>query len=80
MYIYVGSLMCSGKLDNGKLWNGLRLAAGVCLANADDAFAVKVYKVANLSSVHDVIDSLNPGDYFDMSFDEKGRVVHVSPF
>lgn len=76
MYIYVGKLTCSGKLDNGKDWAGLRLAAGVC-NNKGVPYAVKVYKVANDSDIHSECDFLEPGEPFTMTFDEKGRVVHV---
>lgn len=79
MYIYVGSLTCSGKLDNGKPWSGLRLAAGVFLPGSSEPYAVKVYKVSNDDEVQDTIADMEYGERFSMSFDEKGRVVHVRP-
>lgn len=72
-YEYVGSTYCSGTLDNGKEWRGLR-ACFASLRN-DIPFVVKVYKVA--PDLVDEVSDLEPGEHVRLLFDEKGRVSRV---
>lgn len=78
MYIYVGKLTCSGMLDNGKAWSGLRVACGVCKDDHSEPYVVKVFKVVNDAGVHHDIGDLAPGDKFECFFDEKGRIANVA--
>ena len=72
-YEYVGSVMCSGTLDNGEKWSGLR----VCLAllRDDKPFTLKVFKVAR--SCSDLVQDLGFLERIQVLFDEKGRIADV---
>lgn len=72
-YEYIGAVECSGTLDNGEKWSGLR----ACFASLrdDKPFAVKVFKASR--SCADIVRNLSPGERVALLFDERGRLADV---
>lgn len=74
-YYYIGSVECSGKLNDGKPWRGTR----ICCASYRDGKPnqVKIFKVINDSDILDTVADLEPGQDVSLSFDELGRVIDI---
>lgn len=75
-YYYIGSVECSGKLNDGKPWSGTR----ICCASYRDGKPnqVKVFKVVNEEDILFIIhNDLECGMDVSLSFDELGRVIDI---
>lgn len=77
-FVYIGFIKASGKLDNGKPWEGYRIPVG-CFGYDGTVSKVVVLKSPCTDSLYDVLCALQPGTCIACLFDSFGRVVQIDP-
>lgn len=76
LYVFGGSIVVSGKLDNGNTWRGYRIMlAPIRRIGESPVKAILAKASCNLESS---IRNLKAGDNVYVYFDEQGRVAYIN--
>lgn len=77
-FVYIGFIKASGKLENGKPWEGYRIAVG-SYGRDGNVQSVKVLKAPCTTSIYNALIAFEPGTVVSALFDSVGRVVEINP-